>query len=217
MNVYQAPIIKSLLSFYGDTLHPRSNYFIHQHLSLISIKMYEGLVRKEECLYTQINNYNPNFIGNPISELKEREFSLEECQHTISNEYGFKSWEAVLRLEKVRYNSLFENCVDAIISGDKALLQSNLEFAPSMIHTQSQYGHGATLLHYVASNGIELWRQQVPYNLAEITKMLVEYGAKKDAKMNVYGGEFTPLELLTSSAHPYAAGIAESIIRELQS
>jgi len=217
MKIYQASIVNSLISFYGDLLYPDSDNSIYEHLNLLSIKMFEGLWQKEECLYTQINNYNPDFLGHPASSLKDKEFSLEECKHTTSNEYGFKSWEEVKQLEKTKYNIEFEQCVDAIISGNLDFLKMRLEAKPSLINDQSQYGHKATLLHYIASNGVELWRQQVPHNLAEISKLLVHFGADKEAKMNVYDGQFTTMELLTTSAHPFAAGMGGSIIEILES
>jgi hypothetical protein len=86
--------------------------------------------------------------------------------------------------------------IKKIITGNNALLNQ-----------KSQYGHEATLLHYSASNGVELWRQKVPLNLPEMVEFLVENGANRNARMKVYGGEYTAAELLLSSAHPRQAGI----------
>ena len=216
MKIYQAPIIKSLISFYGEILNPDSANTIYEHLNLLSLKMLEGLKLKEDSIYTQINNYNPNYLGHSTSSLKEKEWNLDQCQLTISNEYGFKSWNDVKNLNNLKYNIPFEECVGAIIHGSLNLLKLRLEANPSLVFYQSQYGHKATLLHYTASNGIELWRQQVPQNLADITKLLLDFGADRDAKMSVYGGKFTTIELLTTSAHPFAAGVGESTIEVLK-
>ena len=91
-----------------------------------------------------------------------------------------------------------------------------MEENPDLIFQKSKFGHQATLLHYVASNGVEFWRQIVPHNLPEMISYLIEKGADKNAKMKVYGGEFSVLPLLESSAHPYAAGIADQMIEILK-
>jgi len=61
-----------------------------------------------------------------------------------------------------------------------------------------------------------MWRQKVPMNLTTLIEILLEAGADKNATMNVYGGHFTTLELLITSAHPYAAGIVDDLKRVLK-
>ncbi len=210
MKIYQAPVIKSIISFYGGLLPPNSIDTIFEHLNKLAERLYEGLKQQERCLYTQINNYNPDYIGIKVTELKEKKFDLTDCQHTIANEYSFGSWKEVQKMEETYYNVEFENCINAIVKGDINSLKASIQSNPKLLHLQSQYGHQATLLHYTASNGVELWRQQTPQNLPEIIKLLLEEGADKNAKMNVYGGQFTAYELYISSAHPSDAGLDKS-------
>ena len=216
MKVYSAPIINEIISFYGELLQPKLSESVHDYLSKLSFKMYEGLEHKENCLYTQLNNYHPDYLGTPVLVLKDIKFELEDCQHSIANEYGFSSWNKVQALEKVYYNIEFENCVDAIIKGDSKTLKNILETHPEVINAKSQYGHEATLLHYTGSNGVELWRQQVPMNLEEIIVMLLDSGANKNALMNVYGGSFTAYDMFTTSAHPLDSGLDISIAELLK-
>ncbi|MEM9548054.1 MAG: hypothetical protein AAGA77_18885 [Bacteroidota bacterium] len=214
MKIHKAPVVQALISYYHELLMPKREQTILDHLSLISKALCAGLAKKVHCLYAQLNNYNPNFIGIPIENLKRREFNLSECKHTIAKEYGFDDWDNVRSLDKTMYNLAFEHCVTAITTGDLITLESILTASPSLIHKQSQYGHKASLIHYTASNGIELWRQQVPNNLVSIIRVLIENGADRQAKMNVYNGQFTAYDLYTSSAHPKDAGISE-IAKEL--
>jgi hypothetical protein len=108
-----------------------------------------------------------------------------------------------------KYNTPFEKAVNCIIDGATTDLKYWLSAQPQLTHQTSQYGHQATLLHYTASNGVEIWRQSSPPNLGEITTVLLRNGAKKDATMKIYGGRFTALELFTTSAHPYEAGVGK--------
>lgn len=211
MHIYSAPIVKEINSFYEDILNPSATESILHHLEKISVKLYTGLMQKKVCLFTQINNYHPNFLGAPISVLKDIEFKLEDCRHAIANEYGFSTWNDVLALENTHYNMEFEFCVNSLLEGDTEALKNRLEAKPDLITSKSEYGHKATLLHYTASNGVELWRQKVPMNLEQIIILLINAGADKSALMNVYGGEFTSHELFTSSAHPFDSGIDTSI------
>jgi len=68
------------------------------------------------------------------------------------------------------YKLIIEQAVNYLLSGQKAELQQLLEEFPHLISATSKYGHQATILHYTASNGVEFWRQKVPYNLVEMTR-----------------------------------------------
>jgi hypothetical protein len=67
------------------------------------------------------------------------------------------------------------------------------------------------LLHYVAANGVEIRRQVVPSNAAEIARILLDHGAELRATMPVYGGQYDPLALMRTSAHPHDAGVAREL------
>src|SRR5258708_7198052 len=58
-----------------------------------------------------------------------------------------------------RHSNSFEAAVDAIVAGAIAALQQLLRADPNLIHATSTREHGATLLHYVAANGVEEYRQ----------------------------------------------------------
>ena len=116
----------------------------------------------------------------------------------------------------MKYDKPFEVAVDFLLIGQLDNLKKCLDGNPDLIFRKSQFGHQATLLHYVGSNGVEFWRQVVPFNLPKMTKYLIEKGADKNAKMKVYGGGFPVLSLLETSAHPFAAGIAQEMIEILK-
>ncbi|MEL6717594.1 MAG: ankyrin repeat domain-containing protein, partial [Bacteroidota bacterium] len=101
--------------------------------------------------------------------------------------------------------------VNAILAGNIVLLKELINESPKLTEAHSQYGHAATLLHYVASNGVELWRQKVPFNLVEITEYLLACGADRQAKMKVYGGQFDTLSLLQTSEHPKQFGLLDQM------
>lgn len=108
----------------------------------------------------------------------------------------------------------FEEAVDAVVSGDAATLRALLREEPSLVHARSSREHHATLLNYIAANGVENERQRTPANAIEIATMLLDGGADVNAKADVYEGQWDTLGLLVSSVHPHAAGL-QGVLAEL--
>ena len=56
----------------------------------------------------------------------------------------------------------FERAADAVVEGDLEGLRALLLAEPDLARARSPRSHRATLLHYVAANGVEPGRQKVP-------------------------------------------------------
>ncbi len=91
--------------------------------------------------------------------------------------------------------STFELAADAIVVGDVPALRRLLREHPELVHARSTREHEAPLIHYVAANGVEDFRQKTPENIIEITKVLLRAGAEVDATTQAYGGPSTALGL----------------------
>jgi hypothetical protein len=111
----------------------------------------------------------------------------------------------------------FELAVDAVIEGRLAELQALLREQPALATARSRREHHATLLHYVAANGVEQGRQKSPRNAVEIANTLLEAGAEVDALADTYAGGTTEttLNLLVSSVHPRDAGVQVLLVHTL--
>ncbi len=110
---------------------------------------------------------------------------------------------------------LFEAAADAVISGDESALTALLMAHPDLIHARSQRPHHATLLHYIAANGVEDERQQTPPNALVIARILLDAGADPNTTAFAYGAECAPLGLLVSSVHPHKAGLQGALAEVL--
>ena len=75
--------------------------------------------------------------------------------------------------------------------------------------------HRATLLHYVAANGVEGYRQKTPGNAVAIATTLLKAGAEVDALADMYGGHYTTMCMLVSSCHPEKAGVQVALLETL--
>ena len=143
--------------------------------------------------------------------------SLAQAQFVIARAHGFESWaKLVHHLESLDQQgstvSAFEEAADAIVTGDTERLENHLRERPHLIRARSTREHHATLLHYVAANGVENYRQRTPKNAVRIAEILLGAGAEVDAAADVYGGGATTLGLVATSAHPRAAGVQNDLI-----
>ena len=164
-----------------------------------------------------------------LSDLEVRSVILEfaDAQLTVARRYDFKDWAALAEyVEAVTRDDspvcLFETAVEAVIYGDMAALRSLLGGHPELVRARSTRVthfdppvHRATLLHYLAANGVEGYRQKTPQNAVEVAKLLLEAGAEVDALADLYGGQCTTMALLVSSCHPANAGVQVALVDTL--
>ena len=109
-----------------------------------------------------------------------------------------------------------------MVHGDLATLESLLRAHPDLVHARSTRVthfdppvHRATLLHYVAANGVEGYRQKTPQNAVAVATMLLRAGADPDALADMYGGQHATMSLLVSSDHPARAGLQVALVDTL--
>jgi hypothetical protein len=162
---------------------------------------------------------HPHFQGKLAPEVRAANPDLGDAQTVIAHEYGFEDWPAIEKfVEAVRGDgpvAFFETAVEAVIAGDLETLRSLLHSHPELARARSTRGHHATLLHYVAANGVENARQRTPANAVEVARALLEAGAEADACADMYDGKCTTLSMLVSSAHPDRAGLQVALAETL--
>jgi ankyrin repeat protein len=163
----------------------------------------------------------------PDSEIQSAALELADAQLTIARWYDFQSWPALVQYvdEVTRDGSpalQFESAVEAVIGGDLGALESFLRGNPELVRARSTRinnfdppAHRATLLHYIAANGVEGYRQKTPANAVEVAKTLLQAGAEVDALADMYGGQYTTMSMLVSSCHPAKAGVQVALVDTL--
>jgi hypothetical protein len=151
--------------------------------------------------------------------VKKTGSKLADAQFTVAREHGFDSWpkfakhiEALAR--KTSPTSQFEQAAEAVIAGDTSTLTRGLAENPNLIRARSTRVHRATLLHYIAANGFEDYRQKTSANAVEIAKILLDAGAEVDATSDSYGQD-TTLLLVATSIHPKRAGLQIALMQLL--
>jgi hypothetical protein len=168
----------------------------------------------------------PKFISD--SEIRDTALSLDDARLTIAHYYDFLDWSSLAtHVDAVSREGPvfeFESAAEAVIDGDLAALEDALRRDPALVHARSSRVcrfdppmHRATLLHYIAANGVEGYRQKTPRNAVEIARALLLAGAESDALADAYGVECTTMTLLVSSSHPADAGLQVPLIELLLS
>lgn len=86
----------------------------------------------------------------------------------------------------------FEAAVEAVIAGAVGTLKSLLRENPNLARERSAREHHATLLHYIAANGVEDARQKIPENAVEVAKVLLQGAPKWMRRLKCTGDSARP-------------------------
>ncbi len=205
MQVYLHPDVQININFYKELLKIEPSISVRQYLEKQANHLFKELQNKNPIAFRILDFYS-------INQNQKYKLNEEDSKKAVALDYGFDSWNNVSN-DILNYE--FEKSVNAIVTGKVKHLQTLLDKNRQLINQKSNFGHGASLIHYISSNGVEIWRQQVPENLLDILLTLIKSGADTNSKMKVYGGEFTMSELFTTSSHPKNAGIYNEIIKYL--
>lgn len=168
--------------------------------------------------------WRPKFISD--DEIRNTPLSLDDARLAVARSHDFRDWASLRSyVEDVSHQGPvldFEAAVEAVITGDRPALEQAVRRNPALIRARSTRVcdfdppiHRATLLHYVAANGVEGYRQKTPPNAVEIARILLEAGAEPDALADMYGTECTTMSMLVSSSHPARARLQVALVELL--
>lgn len=168
----------------------------------------------------RIKRGHPRLTKLTEAQIAEAKFSLADAQWVIAREHAFESWPKFSKhiqglVKKDSPVSRFELAADAIVAGDLTALKRLLRTHPELARARSTREHKAPLIHYVAANGVEDFRQKTPRNIAEVTRVLLDSGADVDAISQEYGAASTALGLAATSYHPAKVGVQLELLDEL--
>jgi ankyrin repeat protein len=168
--------------------------------------------------------WRPKFI--PASEIRDAALSLDDARLAIARCYDFLDWPSLAaHVDAVAEQGSvfeFEAAVEAVVNGDLAALNDALRGDGALVRARSSRVccfdppvHRATLVHYVAANGVEAYRQKTPPDAVEIARTLLEAGAEPDALADMYGADCTTMSMLVSSSRPVDAGLQVPLVELL--
>ena len=195
--------------------------------------LFAGWQAGDENAVSLFRTRHPKFLDVKIPWLERRLtdekvratlITREDASLALARWHDFADWQRLTEhVEAVTKPSSpvarFEAAVEAVIDGDIATLTKSLREDPALVHARSARVthfdppvHGATLLHYLAANGVEGYRQRSPKNASEVAKVLLEAGADPNALCSLYGSQCTTMALLVSSTPPDQAGVQVALV-----
>jgi ankyrin repeat protein len=196
-------------------------------------ELLDGWRREDEAAARIFLERHPKFLDKKIpwlqlhltpGQIRATRIDNADAQMALARWYDFLDWERLVdHVEAVRVPGSdvfrFERAVEAVIDGDAGTLHELLKADPRLVRARSRRVthfdppvHRAMLLHYVAANGVEGYRQRSPKNAADVTRLLLEAGADANAVCSLYGGECTTMALLVSSTPPDRANVQVPIL-----
>ena len=181
--------------------------------------VFDALEAGDEAVQWRFKWEHPRFRGKSLTEVQTATLDLSDAQLLVAREYGFEDWAHLRRftnsVETDDAVILFETAVDAVIGGDLTTLRSMVRDDPTLVHARSARRHHATLLHYIAANGVEGMRQKTPRNAVDVAKLLLDAGAEVDALADMYDEKCTTMIMLVSSTPPNDAGLQVALAETL--
>ncbi len=213
--VYIGPEIAAVRALYAPLLSAAARAQpIRENLAAQAEWLLKAHGAGDAAVYFQIASWHPSLLGADANAVRGASFNLADARLTIAREYGYQDWTQVEREGANAPDPSFEDAVDAGLGGEDARLTALIAVSPDLVTRRSSYGHRASLLHYMAANGVESWRQVTPANAAAIVILLIRAGADVNAEAPIYGGA-RPLGLVVTSAHPRAAGNVDAMAAAL--
>ena len=188
---------------------------VRDQLAAQSQRLWEAWNARDPVARIQISNWHPDHIGPASQAALPHAFTLADARLTLAREHGFSDWEQVEVGALAPPYSPFEDAVDDALDGDLENLEARLAAEPELIERRSAYAHRASLIHYMAANGVETYRQVTPLNGDLVLQALVSHGADVNGVAAIYG-DSRPLQLLLTSAHPREAGLTRRMAAVLR-
>lgn len=201
-----------------------------------SAELLRGHADGNAGLLQLIHQNHPRFLDREVrwlplavsdDEIRAAPFDTGDARLALARWYSFRDWAALTDLVNAIEAQTpgiyeFELAAEAVITGDREGLEIMLRSRPDLVRARSSRVtchdpavHRATLLHYVAANGVEGYRQRTPKNAVTVARLLLEGGADPDALADMYGEQCTPMSMLASSSPPAEAGVQVALIETL--
>jgi hypothetical protein len=152
--------------------------------------LWDALRAGDDAARWRVKWEHPRFRNRHVSAVDAATLDPGDARLVVARQYAFDAWPDLVAFTEAvacdREVARFEAAADAVVAGEEAALRAMLREHPHLARARSSRRHHATLLHYVAANGVERQRRQTPASAVAIATMLLEAGAEADALADMY-------------------------------
>lgn len=217
MQVYVCQQVKDVSDLYGGLLDDSAwGRSVGEQLRLLAERLAAGHRARHPGARVELSNWHPSLVKESADFIWSAALDEPDFLLTVARGHGYADWAMAKAAADTRPAPAFERSVDAALDGNRDALHAQLAVDPGLATQRSHWGHRSTLLHYLAANGVEDYRQRVPHNAPEIVRCLLDHGADVRAYADMYGGRQTVLGLLLTSQHPKEAGLTGELAELLR-
>ena len=178
-------------------------------------RLLDAVRARDDAAAWRVRWTHPRFRDRPIGEVRAAALGLDDARLVVAREHSFDTWDELATFtDRVAHGGVvarFEQAVEWVVDGDLPALDAALREEPMLVRARSVRAHHATLLHYVAANGVEGVRQRTPRNALEVAGALLDAGADANALADMYEARCTTLAMLVSSTPPHEAGVQTAL------
>jgi len=208
------PAVAADRRLFGTCVATRRPTTVGELLDAMVDAVGDALHTGDPAAIAYFTNWHADYLGATPTSIIESAPGRTDVMLAVTRGHGFSDWDAAQLSGDRRFEPLFEAAADAVVDGDDGSLAELLTARPSLVSERSPLGHSATLLHYVAANGVEFRRQASGPAAPVVAERLLSAGAAVDALADTYGGgtSQTGLVLLLTSGHPAKAGVTNAVL-----
>jgi ankyrin repeat protein len=178
-------------------------------------RLLDALRARDDAAAWRVRWGHPRFRDRPLDEVRAAALDADDARLVVAREHCFDTWDELATFtDRVAHGGVvarFERAAEWVVDGDIRALDAALREDPMLVRARSVRAHHATLLHYVAANGVERARQRTPRNVLDVAGALLDAGADPNALADMYGERCTTLAMLASSTPPHEAGVQTAL------
>lgn len=208
--MYRHPSVQAVQRLHRHTL-ARSFSSVPDLLHALVTDIEQQQTEQTLAVATWLNHGHPEYQGYATHHIPFGQLPTADIQLAVARALGYTNWPQMISRQDT-IDPAFEEAVDHLIRGDQEQLADCLATNAQLIRQSSPFGHRAGLIHYLAFQGIEIWRQQVPDNVSEMADLLLQYGARPDQPHLIGGGRLALLRLIADSHVLESAGQTSALL-----
>ena len=133
-----------------------------EQIERLADRLLDGHREKLPGAAVELHNWLPKAGRQSTQELFDLALSRDDALETVSRAHGFVSWREAQSAGHKPGSPDFRTRHRGLARWRHPRFMVVLDRVPDLVARRSHYGHRATLLHYLAANGVKTYRQRVP-------------------------------------------------------
>lgn len=200
--------LKKLLAEELPLLH--SLILIQDYIIRVADRLQSAIDNRNPILSVLLRNHYTRFSFESLEDIWNQSHQID-LQELSARMHGFNEFSDI---DSVSYiDPELQMGIDHFLNSPIEIFQDYIINHQSILDKQTAFGHQASLIHYIGSNGVEIYRQQVPLDIVIRVSILKDLNASFDISHKIYGGHCSLIDLIETSAHPKDAGVRKQLMK----